>query len=223
MSLQSKKKLFVIIIAVFAAIAVGRPVARADIVWQDVAAENNYVPFGEDGTPGRPVPGDVLGTTITLDGTNRTLDRITVAVALNNAAMMPLPTTDTWTVTLYLNDGPTDDKSGLGQPGTAFASASTDVAMPPFSQNVVFDFSGAGVVVPDSFTVAIGSSHSTDTFFQPAGVPGPFSTTAAPTVGSGVNTLWYTDTDLGWVTNSTWAIADGATTNYLNMTVEASP
>lgn len=223
MNLQSRKNLFVFIVAVFAATVVGHPVARADIVWQDVAAENNYIPFGEDGTPGRPVPGDALATTITLDGSNRTLDRITVVVALNNAAMAPLPATDTWGVTLYLNDGPIDDKSGLGQPGTAIAFTTTDVMMPPFVQSVVFDFTGAGVVVPDTFTVAIGSTHPTDTFFEPAGVPGPESTRAAPTIGSGPNTLWYTSTDLGWVTNSAWAIADGATTNYLNMTVEASP
>ena len=223
MILQSRKNLFVIVVAFFAAMGVGRPVARADIVWQDIAAENNYVPFGEDGTPGRPVPGDALATTITLDGTNRTLDRITVAVSLNNFAGTPSPATDTWGITLYLNDGPIDDKSGLGQPGTVIAFATTDVTMPPFNQNVVFDFTGAGVVVPDTFTMAIGSTHPTDTFFQPAGVPGPQSTRAAPTIGSGVNTLWYTSTDLGWVTNSTWAIDDGATTNYLNMTVEASP
>lgn len=223
MNLQSRKNLFVIIVAVFAAMSVGHPVALADIVWQDNAAEPNYVPFGEDGTPGRPVPGDQLGNTITLDGTNRTLDRITVLVALNNSTGTPLPATDTWTLTLYLNDGPIDDKSGLAQPGTAIASASTDVAMPPFVQSVVFDFSGAGVVVPDTFTVIISSTHPTDTFFQPAGVPGPESTRAPPTIGSGPNTLWYTSADLGWVTNSTWAIDDGATTNYLNMTVEASP
>jgi hypothetical protein len=217
MNLQLRKNLFVIIAAIFVAMAVGRPLARADIVWQDIAAENNYVPFGEDGTPGHPVPGDALGTTITLDGTNRTLDRISIVVALNNSVGAPLPANDTWTVTLYLNDGP------IGQPGTALATASIDVSMPPFTQRIVFDFSGARVVVPDTFTVAISSSHPTDTFFQPAGLTGPESTTAAPTIGSGVNTLLYTSTELGWVKNSTWAIADGATTNYLNMTVEASP
>ena len=223
MNLQSIKNPFVFIVAVFVAMVVGRPVARADIVWQDVAAENNFIPFGEDGTPGRPVPGDALATTITLDGTNRTLDRISVVVALNNFPGTPSPATDTWGVTLYLNDGPVDDKSGLAQPGTVIAFATTDVVMPPFTQSIVFDFTGAGVVVPDTFTMAIGSTHPTDTFFQPAGLVGPESTRGAPTVGSGVNTLWYTSTDLGWVTNSTWAIDDGATTNYLNMTVEASP
>jgi len=54
-----------------------------------------------------------------------------------------------------------------------------------------------------------------------AGVPGPYSSMAPPSVGSGANTVWYNTTTVE--TNSTWAIADGATTNFFNMTVEASP
>ena len=197
--------------------------SQADVVYLANAPENNYVPFGEDGTPGRPVPGDMLGNTIYLDGTNRTLDRITIIAALNNAAGNPSPANDTWTADLYMNDGPVNDKSGLAQPGTLIASASTDVSMPPFTTPVIFDFTGAGVVVPDSFTVVVSSTHPTDTFFQAAGVAGPISNLRAPTVGSGENTIWYSSAALGWETNSTWAIADGATTNFFTMTVEASP
>jgi hypothetical protein len=221
--MKSRTNNLFVAVAILVTILVAGRDSRADVVWRAIAPENNYVPFGEDGTPGRPVPGDMLGNTITLDGTNRSLDRITIDVALNNAAGSPAPATDTWTVDLYLNDGPVDDASGLMQPGTLIATASTVVVMPPFNQTVVFDYSGGGVVVPDSFTVIISSTHPTDTFFQAAGVPGPFSSMAPPTVGTGPNTLWYTSAAAGWETNATWAIVDGATTNYMHMTVEASP
>ena len=94
--------------------------------------------------------------------------------------------------------------------------------MPPFNVTVVFDFTGQGVVVPDSFTVVVHSTHPTNTFFGAEGVAGPFSNAAPPMVGSGPNTMWYTDTNNGWITNDTWAIDDGATTNYFTMQVEAS-
>ena len=173
--------------------------ARADIVWRANAPEANFVPFGEDGTPGRPVPGDMLGDTITLAGSARNLDRITVVVDLNNATGNPLPATDTWTVDLFYNDGPVDGKSGLQQPGTLIACLSIQVSMPPFS-----------------------ASHPTNTFFQPAGLVGPDSSHTPPDVGSGPNTMWYSSTTFGWETNHTWAIADGAGTNFFLMTVEAS-
>ena len=220
--MKSWTNLFVAVAVVVTILAIGRD-ARADVVYQATTPENNFVPFGEDGTPGRPVPGDQLGNTITLDGTNRSLDRITVDVACNNAGGVPDPANDTWTLDLYLNDGPDDPKSGLQQPGTLIGSVSADVAMPPFTFSIVFDFSGAGIVVPDTFTVVVSSTHPVDTFFQGPGLVGPLSSAAAPTVGSGPNTMWYTSAANGWETNSTWATDDGATTNYGSVTVEASP
>ena len=216
------KNVLAMVAGIVAMIVVTQGNARADIVYRANVVENNYVPFGEDGTPNRPVPGDQLGNTITLDGTNRTLDRISVNVALNNAAGSPAPATDTWTLDLYLNDGD-PDPSGLLQPSTLIGSASTVVIMPPFNQTVVFNYTGSGLVVPDSFTVVISSTHPTNTFFGPEGVAGPYSSAAPPDVGSGPNTIWYTDASVGWATNDTWAIADGATTNYFEMIVEASP
>lgn len=211
-----------LIIALAIAASLAGQNARADIVWRANGFENNYVPFGEDGTPGRPVPGDMLGNTITLAGSARSLDRITVTVSLNNAAGSPLPATDTWTLDLFLNDGPLDGKSGLNQPGTLIACVTTEVVMPPFTAPVVFNFTGMGIVVPDTFTVVISSSHPTNTFFQPAGLTGPDSSSTPPNVGSGPNTMWYSSAAQVWETNHTWAIADGATTNYFFMTVEAS-
>ena len=209
-----------VVVCLAAMFVIAGRTARADVVYQAVTFEPNYVPFGEDGTPNRPVPGDQLGNTITLDGTARNLTLITMSVALNNAAGNPDPATDTWTLDVYLNDGD-PDPSGLQQPGTLIASASVDVAMPPFSQSVVFDFTSQGVVVPDTFSVVIHSTHPTDQFFGTAGVAGPFSNAAAPMIGSGPNTMWYTDASAGWATNDTWATDDGATTNYFWMQIEA--
>jgi hypothetical protein len=221
--MKSRSNNSVVTVAIVVTSLLGGWIARADIVYRASGIENNFVPVGEDGTPGRPVPGDMLGNTITLAGTSRSLGRITVDLSINNAAGTPSPATDTWTVHLYLNDGPIDPASGLMQPSTLIACASTDVMMPPFTQTVAFDFGPAGVVVPDTFTVVIASTHPVDTWFQPAGVVGPNSSSTAPNVGIGPNTLWYTSAAAGWETNSTWAIADGATTNYMFMTVEASP
>lgn len=219
MKIQIRSSLMMVAAIATATLATGREV-RADVVYQANGPQNNFVPFGEDGTPGRPVPGDQLGNTITLGGTSRSLDRITVNVAVNNAAGTPNPANDTWTLDLYLNDGPVNNVSGLAQPGTLIGTASTDVTMPPFSLPVVFNF--GGLVVPDSFTAVISSTHPTDTFFQPAGLTGPFSSSTPPSVGSGPNTMWYSSASAGWEANSTWAIANGAGTNYFFMTVEAS-
>jgi hypothetical protein len=216
-------RLAFVLLLTFAFFCLAGNLVQADVVYQANGSEPNYVPFGEDGTPGRPVPGDMLGNTITLDGTNRTLDRITFNVALNNSAGTPAPATDDWTVDVYLNDGPVDPASGLMQPGTLIASATTTVIMPPNNQTVMFDFTALCVVVPDTFTVVISSTHPTDTYFGPEGVAGPYSSKTPPGVGSGVNTMWYTDTASGWITDDKWAIADGATTNFMYMTVECSP
>jgi hypothetical protein len=90
-----------------------------------------------------------------------------INVALNNST--GAPATDDWTVDVYLNDGPVDPASGLMQPGTLIASATTTVIMPPNNQTVMFDFTALGVVVPDTFTVVISSTHPTNTFFGPEG------------------------------------------------------
>ena len=216
----SRKYAWTAVVCLLAMFVIAGRSARADVVYLAATLENNYVPFGEDGTPNRPVPGDQLGNTITLDGTARNLTRITMNIALNNSAGAPAPADDTWTADIYLNDGP-PDPSGLLQPSTLIGTTNIEVIMPPDSVTVVFDFTGQGVVLPDSFTVVVHSSHPTDQFFGSQGVAGPFSNAAPPTIGSGSNTMWYTDTNNVWITNATWAIDDGATTNFFTMQIEA--
>jgi len=102
----SRKYHLTVVVCLSAMFVIAGRSARADVVYQAETLENNYVPFGEDGTPNRPVPGDQLGNTITLDGTARNLTRITMNIALNNDAQNPDPADDTWTADIYLNDGP---------------------------------------------------------------------------------------------------------------------
>ena len=94
--------------------------ADAQLLYQSNtgAAFSNFIPFGPDGTPSRPAPGDRLGNQITLAGTNRLLDDIQVSFGLNtNFGQNPNPATDFYTADLYKNDG------AGGAPGTLFASS----------------------------------------------------------------------------------------------------
>src|SRR5207237_580283 len=56
------------------------------------------------------------------------------------------------------------------------------------------------------------------------GVAGPYSAGGNPTVGSAVNTVWYNTNAAAtaWGSNSTWAIGDGAATNYFTMTLDGA-
>src|SRR4051794_22833947 len=117
---------------------------RAAVVYHDTtgASLSNFIPFGPDGTAGRPVPRDHLGNQVTLAGTERLLTDVQLFFGLNtNFGTNPNPSTDTYTVTLYKNDGPG------GAPGTFIGSSSVSgtnagAAVLPLT----FPFS---VVVPD--------------------------------------------------------------------------
>jgi hypothetical protein len=196
---------------------------RADIVYLDNAIENNFIPFGPDGTPGRPMPGDQLGNQITLAGTDRLLQSATVMFALNNSAGNAPARRDTYTMSLYFNDGPLDPNgSGLREPGTLIGTSSVTTTSSS-AQNITVRFPFSGLLVPDSFTAVVSSTHPTDTFFQSAGLVGPFSTTQSPTIGTGINTVWYSSTKAGgWEADNSWAINDGATTNFFDMSLDAS-
>jgi hypothetical protein len=155
------------------------------------------VPFGNDGTPNRPA-GDHLGNTITFAGTARLLD--TAALLVYNATGL----NQTFTLSLYAGTNPNS--------GSFLGSASTTVG--GFAQ--VANFAFLNLLVPDTITFIVSASSGGDMN------AGPFSSAAPPTIGSGPNSLWYGTVPGTFTQNSTWAIDDGATTNYLVATFSAN-
>ena len=128
----------------------------------------------------------------------------------------------TYTLDLYKNDGPVDPNSGLNQPGTLIAEFKTRASNVPLPGNGGYgvDWYFGPILVPDSLTAIVSSSYSTTT---PGQFMGPFADVTNPLVGGALDTIWYGDGTPGnWTANNTWAINDGAATNYLDMTFLAA-
>ncbi len=196
----------------------GRGIASADsVIYVDTAAgSNDFVPFENDGTPNRP-NGDQMGNQVTFAGTARYLDHVQVAFASIGPKEI-----DTYTLDLYKNDGPVDPNSGLNQPGTLIAEFQTQASNVPMPGNGGYgvDWYFGPILVPDTLTAIVSSSYSTTT---PGQLMGPFADVTTPETGSALNTIWYGDGTPGnWTANNTWAINDGAVTNYLDMTFYAA-
>ena len=193
------------------------PAAHADTIYNITAAgSNDFVPFEDDGTPARP-HGDHLGNTITFDGTARYLTHVQAVFA----SIGPKEN-DTYTLGLYLNDGPLDPNgSGLHQPGTQIALLQTIASNQPLPGNGGYgvDWNFAPLLVPDTLTAVLSSNYSTTT---PGQLMGPFAAVTAPLTGSALNTAWYGDGTPGnWQADSQWAINDGGVTNYFDMRFDA--
>jgi hypothetical protein len=218
-----RKNTFLILLALTSLLCLLLPRAKADIVYQSGPTENNFIPFGVDGTPGQPSPGDVIGTEIVLSGSiqGSTLTQIKADMGTNSSSGGITGEIDTYTLQLYLNNGPADPGgSGLLEPGTLFYQTTATASNAGGVYTVTFN---TPVFVPQSFTLAISSSHPIDTWSTSAGLVGPLTTTSAPTIGSALDTLWYGSASSGaWETNSTWALADGASTNYLGLEIDAT-
>ena len=206
--MSTKRSLTVIALCcVFAAVCVGTPNAQASVVYQTANDPNtpfaNYVPFGNDGTPGHPNPGAYIGNQITLAGSDRYVTDVSVMLGTNSS----IPATDLYTCQLYSNDG-----LG-GAPGTLLGSSTVSVTTAGGVWSTSFPF--ADVLVPDTFTFVLSSDHPIGTEV------GALNTnTATPLTGSAVDTVWYS-TASGWVSNNTWALDDGAATNLFIATVAA--
>jgi hypothetical protein len=177
---------------------------RADIIYQNNTnfifpdQSVDFVPFVDDGTPGRPL-GNHLGGTVTFAGTSRFLNSVTLGI--NNHGV-----TYTYTLALYAGANPNT--------GTLLGTATLDVA-PVFVGMETFSF--PSLLVPDTITFVLSSSSGT-------GFPdGPIASNIAPTAGSGPNSLWYGFGPGSFTANSTWAVVDGANTNYLVAQFDASP
>jgi hypothetical protein len=183
-------------------------------VYQASDSTNNLVPDAAGSMPNRPT-GEMIGNTITLSETHCYLSAATVKVATNNESVAP----QNVTLSLYQNDGTTDPGgSGLLQPGTLIGSATaTQVSLSAGIVPVSFSF--PSLLVPDTFTFVLSFTPSST---SPSFV-GVMSDNSAPQIGGAFNTLWYgTGTSGSWTTNNTWAIADGAITNYLDATFLAN-
>ena len=157
-----------------------------------------------------------MGNQITFAGTARYLDHVQVVFASIGPAEV-----DTYTLDLYKNDGPIDPNSGLSEPGTLIAELTTQASNVPLPGNGGYgvDWFFNPILVPDSLTAIVSSSYSTTT---PGQLMGPFAAVNPPLTGSALNTIWYGDGTPGnWQANNTWAINDGATTNYLDMRFDA--
>jgi hypothetical protein len=169
--------------------------AKSDVIYQATTFENNYVPFGPDTTPNRP-PGDHLGNTITFAGTARALDSA-------SALVFDFQIPNTYTMALYAGTNPNT--------GQLLGSRTATVAAG--QQTATFDW--GGLTVPDTVTFILSAATGSNSN------AGPFSSAAPPTVGTGPNSLWYGFAPGPFVQNNTWAIDDGATTNFLEATFNA--
>jgi hypothetical protein len=194
-------------------------VVRAENIYNVTAAGSfDFVPFENDGTPDRPV-GDHLGNTITFAGTSRDLYHVQAVFASIGPKEL-----DTYTLGLYLNDGPLDPNgSGLHQPGAEIASFTTIASNQPLPGNGGYgvDWYFSPIHVPDTLTAIISSSYSTTT---PGQLMGPFVAVIPPLTGSALNTMWYGNGNPGgWTADPNWAINDGGVTNYIDMRFDAVP
>jgi hypothetical protein len=185
------------------------------IIYQETAQEDRFIPFGPDGSAGQPSPGNFLGNQITMGGTARFVDGVLVGFGAGSSTGTLTPQTDTYTLSFYLNNG------AGGAPGTLIASSSVSSSDAGGVISLFFPFA---VTVPDSFTAVVSSTHPLDTWNSDVGLVGPIATTAAPTVGSALNGLWFGDgSPSAWVFNSTWAMSEGASTNYFYLAISAVP
>jgi hypothetical protein len=210
-------KLFISII--LAGFIGGQETAHAGtpiVLYQASDSTNNLVPDGSDGTANRPA-GEMIGNTIVLGSTNAILTGATIKVGTTNTSNAP----QNVTLNIYLNDGPTDaGGSGIQQPGTLIDSV-TDSGVSLSSGVVPLNFSFPSLSAPQSFTFIISFSPGSGS----SSYVGAMSDNSGPQTGSAANTLWYGNGTAGdWMTNSNWAISDGASKNYLDATfVEAIP
>lgn len=194
--------------------------ARAGIVYQDTSTQSDFtpLPYSFFAATSRG-----LGNQITLGGTDRQLTSVSISFGSFEEDPFSIP----FTLTLYKNDGPADPNgSGQLQPGTVIASSAVtgtsaggpDGSLVPFT--VTFPFTN--VAVPNTFTAVVTAGSGWFDFDSDdnAGM-GPSTTSAAPTVGSALNTMWVGTP--GNFQTSNRGIAAGGGTNYFSMTVNATP
>jgi hypothetical protein len=181
--------------------------ARADIIFQNNTDFHlggniiNYVPFRDDGTPNRPF-GSRLGETVTFAGAARSLDSVELGVFNRTGANL------TYTLDIYAG----------ANPNTGALLGSASVPLGPASGVLMPTFDFGGLPVPDTVTFVVSSDDTSGGF----PMTGPLSSNIAPTVGSGPNSLWFGNGPGTFTANNTWAIDDGALTNFLVVQFDAT-
>ena len=183
------------------------------VVYQASDSTNNFVPDADDGTPNRPV-GDMMGNTITLAGTERYLASLTIRVATTDA----LAPDQTVAISIYQNDGGADiGGSGILQPDTLITSSTiSDVSLASGVAAITFNF--PSVQVPDTFTFIVDFSPGSAASI----LVGMMSNNSTAQIGTGIDRMWYgTGQAGGWLTDASWAVADGAVVNLVDAVVTA--
>ena len=188
------------LLALAVALAIA-PAAMADsVIYQATSNNNNNgLNFGPDGTANPPTQAGYweMGNTITFAGGASSYSLGSADVTLYGGGDVNYP------IEMQIYSG-SDPNTGTLL-GTAIAPAGYGV------NTTVFNFSG--LVVPGTITYILSlpdQNGSYDSIFlYPILTSG-----AAPTVGSGPNSLWY-GTPGNFVANNTYAMADGAGSNFL--------
>ncbi len=196
---------------------IGTASAGADTVYQTAAytVDNPYpvgtyetiplVWYGANGD--QPQPGDNLGNEVTLAGTSRFVNDISVTFGNYHHD----PGTFPFTCQIFANDGPG------GAPGTLLASSTIENTWNTGdSRQFRNSFPFADVQVPSTFTYVLttGAPQLQGNYF------GLTPTNDPPLIGSGLNTIWSL-TNTGWLAQSDWALEDGAATNLFDATITA--
>ena len=181
--------------------------ANAQILYQATTNDGgNGLRFGPDSTPNPPTGAGYweMGNTITLAGAASTNYLSSVDLTLYGGGDTSYP------IQMDIYSGSDPNSGTLLGTYTAPAGFGTNTT--------VFDLDG--LAVPDTITYILSlpdQNGSYDSIFlYPILTSG-----AAPTVGSGPNSLWY-GAPHSFVANSTYAIADGGSTNYLQVEVNAA-
>jgi hypothetical protein len=200
--LQNKIKTNLIALSVIATLLVVPTLACADIIYDSPpflgGGPYNYVPLADDGTPDRPT-GSVLGNTITFGGTERFLTTFTIGL-FNGGGDGP------WTLSIY----------GGSDPNTApLLGSLTESFGGGISPAALFDFTSQNIVLPNTITFTITSTAADNGH-------GPLSG-LAPTTGTAPDSMWFGNGPGSFGSNTTWAIADGASTNLITAEISATP
>lgn len=213
LSLSRSSCRLAILLALNLGVHLGTLTADGAIVYDTFAASDHILSIWPSATPDRPF-GSWLGNTVSLDGSARFLTEIKLRLATT------LEKIEAQTISLMLYDleGPEDPgKSGLPQPSQAFATAQTVVEFEKGIATATFAFES--IFVPGTFTFA---AHFETTEVSEKYQLGFVTSDNGPGIGQANETLWYGEPgEVGWATNSEWAILDGAKTNFLAATISA--